>query len=74
MKNSRISVYQADTPKDTDTLLKSQHTKFSSQPLTLDSGRGKAEQRQSRLELYKESLGFVALRRELKGQLTGSLC
>ena len=55
---------------DTGTFLKGQHTKFHSQPFTLGSSRGRA----GWTRVAKESLGFVALARELEGPLLGSLC
>ena len=66
----RVSICQGGMAGDTESLLKGQCTKFSLQPLTLGSGEGG----QSRLEMCEESLGLVALERELKDQLPGSLC
>ena len=68
VKSSRVSVHQGEMAGDAETLLKVQHTKFCLQPLTVGSNTG-----QSRLEMC-ESLGQVALGRELKEQLPGSLC
>ena len=56
--------------RDTKSLLKGQHTKFYLQPLT----RAPEEGQQSILEPHEKSLELVALGRELKGQLPGSLC
>ena len=57
--------------KSSGALLKDQHTKSSSQGLTLVSNEGTEAQRG--LESYKERLGCVALGRELEGQPPMSL-
>ena len=44
VKSSRGSVSQGETAGDANSLLKGQHTKFYLQPLTLGSGKRRAEQ------------------------------
>ena len=66
LKSSRASIHQVQTPGDIENLLKDQCTKFHLQ--------GMEEGGQSGLEMHEESLGLVALGRELKEKTPGSLC
>ena len=73
MKSSRVSVCQGGTAGDSESLLKGQHIKFCLHPLTLGSSRGRAESTRG-LETLEESLGLVALGRQLREQPPGSMC
>ena len=70
MKSSGVSVHRGVMAGDAEGLLKGQHTKFcfSHLPWAL------AEGGQGGLKTHEETLGLVALGRELKEQPQGSLC
>ena len=69
MKSNGVSACRGEMAGDSENLLKGQCTKFHLQPLTLHSARG-----QNELQMLEETLGMVALGRELKEQLPGTLC